>query len=177
VDGPHLLRKCRTHPFDRGSSHALNKSMPFLFGLSSPNILVDLRIRSSDSYFFHADFCWLLKSSTKRSFECQVENSVLRTAIQCSSIPLSCRFGRGWSMSAANCAQRWLVPYCRGRQFDSGPSHSWFNLIFLFFLPSHLIKIQKGVSKVRHLFCSCARCIVQINNCFDQPGLLSALNV
>jgi hypothetical protein len=45
--------------------------MPFFFGLSSPNILLDLRIHSSNSYFFHADF-WLdlLKCSTKQGFEC-----------------------------------------------------------------------------------------------------------
>jgi hypothetical protein len=83
ADGPHLLRKCRTHPFDWGSSRTLRISMPFFsFGLSSPNILLDLRIRSSDSHFLHADFFLaLLKSSTKRGFECWVEDSVLKTAI------------------------------------------------------------------------------------------------
>jgi hypothetical protein len=55
--------------------------MPF-FGLSLPNILLDLRIYSSDSYFLHADFLLdLLKTSIKRGFECWVEKSVVKTAI------------------------------------------------------------------------------------------------
>jgi hypothetical protein len=44
--------------------------------------LAGLRIHSSDSYFFHTDFLLdLWKSSTKRGFECWVENSVVKTAI------------------------------------------------------------------------------------------------
>jgi hypothetical protein len=118
------------HTCSIGVWAVLRISMPFFWKFIA-QYLAGSPHHSSDSNFLHTNFLLDMLKSSKQGFECLVGNSISMTAIQQPhTTPIV-----AWSRTVRVCRKLCsvMVPYCRRRLFDPGSSHSWLDLIFLFF--------------------------------------------